>query len=94
VKNPQPDRRLSDAAARLAYFLYSYEAPEGLTKEERRTALNASISKRFPDITEDERIRGYQIATELKRADTIEVNAETARLQAELRRRKGQSGGS
>jgi hypothetical protein len=88
VKNAQGDRRGSDIAARLAYFLYDYRAPEGGTEEERSAALNAAILHRFPDITDEERIRGYQIATELMKADTAEMKADTAKLKAELRRRK------
>jgi hypothetical protein len=88
VSNPKPDRRGSDRASRLAYFLYGYRAPEGLNQDERRSALSAAIAKRFPEITDEELIRGYQIATELIRADTVETETETAKLKAELQRRR------
>jgi hypothetical protein len=88
VKPPQRDRRRSDPAARLAYFLYDYQAPEGLGREERRERLDAAIVRHFPDISDEERIRGYEIATELMRADAMEMDAATAKLTAELRRRK------
>jgi hypothetical protein len=88
MNNPQPDRRRSDPASRLAYFLNAYRAPEGLSEEERRAALNAAISKHFPGITDEQRIRGYQIVTELMQAEAAEMGAEASRLEVELRRRK------
>jgi len=88
MKNSQPDRRRSDAASRLAYFLHDYKAPDGLSNEERHEALRAEMAEHFPGITDDELVRGYEIATELLRAEAAEMNLEAARLQAELRRRK------
>ena len=93
MKPPQRDRRRSDAAARLAYFLHNYHAPEGLSREERRKHLDAAIARHFPDITDEELIRGYEIATELMRADAMEMDAATAKLTAELRRRKAAARG-
>jgi len=86
--NPLPDRRRSDPASRLAYFLHEYKAPEGLSKEERHEALRAEISKHFPDVTDDQLVRGFEISTELLHAEAAEMTLKTVRLEAELRRRK------
>jgi hypothetical protein len=93
VKHSRQDRRRSDPPSRLAYFLFDYRAPEGLTEEERHAELNVAISNRFPGISDEERIRGYQIVTELMKADAAEMNAQTAKLKAELRRRKKSESG-
>jgi predicted dehydrogenase len=82
------DRRRSDPAARLAWFLHDYRAPEELGAEARRAMLQAEIAKRFPGLSDEERIRGYRIATEIVRAETMEMSLATARLKADLRRRK------
>jgi len=70
----------------LAEFLV--EDQPAPNPEDRRAALHDAILMRFPGITPDELLRGHQIATELLRADTIELNAEIAKLKAELRRRR------
>jgi len=44
MKDPRQDRRRSDPAARLAYFLYDFRTPQGMSEEERRSVLNAAIS--------------------------------------------------
>jgi hypothetical protein len=72
----------------LAEFLVEDQPSDALNPEDRRAALSDVILKRFPGIRPDELLRGYQIATELLRADTIELHAETAKLKAELRRRR------
>ena len=87
IANRRPDRRRSDPASRLAYFLNGYKAPQGHSNKESQATLRAEISKRFPGITEAELVRGYEIATELIRADVVYMNLETARLKSELRRR-------
>jgi hypothetical protein len=48
----------------------------------------AEMAEHFPGITDDELVRGYEIATELLRIEAAEMNLEAARLNAELRRRK------
>jgi len=88
LKRPLPPGQPSDRASEVAEFLFGYEPREGLNQKDRRGALSRVIRERFPGITDDELIRGYQIATELMRADTIELNAETAKLKAELQRRR------
>jgi hypothetical protein len=72
----------------LAYFLYNYQEPKDLTPEERRERLEAAIARHFPGISEEERIRGYEIVTELMRVDAIEMNATSEKKEVELRRRK------
>ena len=37
MKDPRQDRRRSDPAARLAYFLYDFRTPQGMSEEERRS---------------------------------------------------------
>jgi len=88
VKYPPYERRRSAPASRLAYFLYNYQEPEGLTAEERRERLEAAIARHFPGISEEERVRGYEIVTELMRVDAIEMNATSEKKEVELRRRK------
>jgi hypothetical protein len=42
----------------------------------------------FPEVTPDEQLRGYRIATALMRADMIERAAEIAKRKVQLRRRR------
>ncbi len=88
MSGEKPDEQALDRASSLAEFLFAYDPPEGLSRKERRAARERAIVERFPDLTDDELIRGYQIATELMRADTVELDARTAKVTAELRRRK------
>jgi hypothetical protein len=61
-----------------------------MSREDRRASLNEAISERFPGITDDKPLRGYQIATEPTRADTA-VQLRSSRATAELveSRRRG-----
>ena len=78
--------RRSDPAARLAYFLYDFRTPQGMSEEERRLSSTPRFRNTFLT-SPTKNARGYQIATELMQADAAKMNAEAAKLKAELRRR-------